>query len=137
MWPVTLICLAQRRLFHLVSMAATAPGIKTLANWLAGPAEATVAIERASAVDALAPLRDQRLRFYTLARQVGDSTGDPEQFVDWATGDPWLAKRQWLVTWAKISSADRVPVVRDIDHQRVWLIAVGCVPMESDWNRRR
>ena len=91
-------------LFHLVSMAATAPGIKTLANWLAGPAEASVATERGSAVDALAPLREQRLRFYTLARQVGDSTGDPEQFVAWATGDPWLATRQWLVTWAKISS---------------------------------
>ncbi len=96
--------LGDASLFHLVSMAATAPGIQTLANWLAGPAEATVATERGSAVDALAPLRDQRLRFYTLARQVGDSTGDPEQFVAWATGDPWLAQRQWLVTWAKVSS---------------------------------
>lgn len=97
--------LGKASLFHLVSMAATASGIKTLANWLAGPAEVSVATERAQAVDALAPLRQQRLRFYTLARQVGDSTGDPEHFVSWVTGEPWLAKRQWLVLWATVSSA--------------------------------
>ena len=31
--------LGNASLFHLVSMAATTPGIRTLANWLAGPAE--------------------------------------------------------------------------------------------------
>jgi predicted ATPase len=91
-------------LFHLVSMTATTPGTRTLASWLAGPADAKVACERAAAVEALAPLRDERLRFYTLARQVGESTGDPEHFVQWATGQPWLEKRQWLVTWSTISS---------------------------------
>lgn len=91
-------------LFHLVSMAATDPGIKTLANWLAGPAVASVAVERAEAVQALAPLREERLRFYTLARQVGESTGDPEHFVHWATGDPWLEERPMLVKWAQIST---------------------------------
>jgi hypothetical protein len=96
--------LGRASLFHLVSMAATRPGIRTLAHWLAGPAEASIATERAAAVDALAPLRDERLRFYTLARQVGESTGDPDHFVDWATGQPWLAKRLWLVTWATLSS---------------------------------
>ncbi len=96
--------LGRASLFHLVSMAATAPGIRTLAHWLAGPADAGVAQQRAAAADALAPLRDQRLRFYTLARQVGESTGDPNHFVRWATGEPWLAKRAWLVTWATLSS---------------------------------
>lgn len=91
-------------LFHLVSMTATTPGIRTLANWLAGPAEAQVASERAAAVEALAPLQDQRLRFYTLARQVGESTGDPDHFVQWATGQPWLAGRNWLVVWSNASS---------------------------------
>ena len=91
-------------LFHLVSMTATAPGVRTLANWLAGPADAMIACERASAVETLAPLREERLRFYTLARQVGESTGDPEHFVQWATGGPWLAKRPWLVTWSTLSS---------------------------------
>lgn len=91
-------------LFHLVSMAATTPGIRTMAQWLSGPAIAEVAQERKRAVDSLAPLREQRLRFYTLARDVGESTGDPEQFVRWATGQPWLAKRGWLVAWSMIST---------------------------------
>ncbi|TWU56831.1 DNA mismatch repair protein MutS [Rubripirellula tenax] len=96
--------LGRASLFHLVSMAATTPGIRTLADWLSGPAVAEVAQERAEAVDALAPMREQRLRFYTLAREVGDSTGDPEHFTDWATGDTWLTHRGWLKAWAKAST---------------------------------
>ncbi|MDE0862930.1 MAG: MutS family DNA mismatch repair protein [Rubripirellula sp.] len=96
--------LGHASLFHLISMAATTPGIRTLANWLAGPAEATDAKQRWIAVNALAPMRDERLRFYTLARQVADSTGDPENFIQWATGRAWLEKRRWLVVWSNISS---------------------------------
>jgi hypothetical protein len=96
--------LGRASLFHLVSMAATTPGIRTLALWLAGPADAAIAVERAEAVNAIAPLREERLRFFTLAREVGDSTGDPDQFVGWATSTPWLAQRQWLCSWAKVST---------------------------------
>ena len=97
--------LGNASLFHLVSMAATTPGIRTLANWLAGPAEENDAKQRWIAVNALAPLRDERLRFYTLARQVADSSGDPENFIQWATGPAWLAKRNWLVLWSNASAA--------------------------------
>lgn len=97
--------LGNASLFHLVSMAATTPGIRTLANWLAGPAEENDAKQRWIAVNALAPLRDERLRFYTLARQVADSSGDPENFIQWATGPAWLAKRNWLVLWSNVSAA--------------------------------
>ena len=96
--------LGRASLFHLVSMTATAPGIRTLAQWLAGPAEAATARQRASAVETLAPLRDQRLRFYTLARQISETSGDPDQFVQWAIGKPWLAERRWLVIWSTISA---------------------------------
>src|SRR6056297_1270100 len=95
--------LGRTSLFHLVSMTATTPGIRTLAHWLSGPAIAEVARGRAAAVNALAPLRQERLRFYTLAREVGESTGDPDEFVRWATGDAWLEKRRWLVMWAKLT----------------------------------
>jgi hypothetical protein len=95
--------LGRASLFHLVSMAGTKPGIRTLANWLAGPAEADVARQRAAAVESLAPLRTERLRFYTLSRQVGESTGDPDHFVHWATSPPWLASRRWLIGWARVS----------------------------------
>ncbi len=96
--------LGRASLFHLVSMAATQPGIRTLAHWLAGAADAATAVERSAAVETLAPMRDQRLRFYTLARQVGDSSGDPEHFVKWATGEPWLSRRGWLITWSHVST---------------------------------
>lgn len=97
--------LGHASLFHLVSMAATTPGIRTLAHWLSGPAIATVARQRAAAVQSLAPLREQRLRFYTLARQVGESSGDPDRFAQWATGEPWLASRRPLLMWANVSAA--------------------------------
>ena len=95
--------LGHASLFHLISMAATTPGIRTLANWLAGPAEENDAKQRWIAVNALAPMREERLRFYTLARQVADSSGDPENFIKWATGPAWLAKRNWLVVWSNVS----------------------------------
>lgn len=97
--------LGRASLFHFVSMAATTPGVRTLASWLAGPAVASIAQQRHAAVEVLAPMRSERLRFYTLAREVGESTGDPDHFVGWATGPTWLDKRPWLMIWAKLSIA--------------------------------
>ncbi|MCG8649661.1 MAG: DNA mismatch repair protein, partial [Pirellulales bacterium] len=96
--------LGKASLFHLVSMVGTTAGIRTLAHWLSGPAVAAVAQERASAIETLAPMREERLRFYTLSRQVGESTGDPDRFVQWATGRPWLESRRPLVVWSQISA---------------------------------
>ncbi len=96
--------LGRASLFHLVSMSFTMPGIRTLAGWLAGPAVAEVARERSTAIAALAPMREERLRFYTLSREVGDSSGDPDQFTDWAIGEAWLPGRKWLVTWSHVTT---------------------------------
>ena len=96
--------LGRASLFQLISMAFTQPGIRTLARWLCGPAEADEAKERSEAVKALAPMREERLRFYTLARQVSESSGSPDRFVKWAEGDFWLAHRMWLSHWAKLST---------------------------------
>ncbi len=95
--------LGRASLFHLVSMAATMPGIRTLASWLADESDVTTAKERAQAIDVLAPRRDDRMRFYCLAREVGDSAGDPDRFVAWASGKPWLDSHKWLTTWANAS----------------------------------
>ncbi|QDT13862.1 DNA mismatch repair protein MutS [Planctomycetes bacterium K23_9] len=95
--------LGRASLFHLVSMAATMPGIRTLARWLANESDADAAQERTEAINALAPRRDERMRFYALAREVGESTGDPDQFVAWASREPWLDSRRWLSTWANVS----------------------------------
>lgn len=116
--------LGRASLFHLLSMTATRPGIRTLADWLAGPADATVATARAAAVSALAPMRKQRLRFYTLARQVGDSTGDPDHFAQWATGEAWLEKREWLLIWARASA-----VIASLLILGLVAFAIGVVPL--------
>ncbi len=127
--------LGDASLFHLVSMAVTAPGIRTLAGWLAGPVESAVAIERAAAAKTLAPKRDERLRFYTLARQVSESSGDPDKFVGWATDKPWLAQRRWMLSWAKVSTVLAIGLIVvlvlaalqifSVDVFRGCLIAVG------------
>ncbi|EMI19914.1 DNA mismatch repair protein MutS domain-containing protein [Rhodopirellula maiorica SM1] len=96
--------LGRASLFHLVSMTATTPGIRTLASWLTGPAIASDAIERTKAIETLAPLREERLRFYVTARKVAESSGDPDRFTHWATGPRWLASRKWLSGWANVSA---------------------------------
>jgi ABC-type multidrug transport system fused ATPase/permease subunit len=90
-------------LFHLVSMTATMPGIRTLATWLTEQADAEAAKERTEAINVLAPRHDDRMRFYSLAREVGESTGTPDRFVEWASGERWLESRKWLSIWANVS----------------------------------
>lgn len=96
--------LGDASLFQLVSMAATMPGRRTLADWLTRPVLPPVAMDRHRAVETLAPFRDERIRFYTLAREVGTSTGDPDSFVGWASGPLWLPGRRWLLTWGRATA---------------------------------
>ncbi|EMI53992.1 MutS family DNA mismatch repair protein [Rhodopirellula sallentina] len=100
--------LGDSSLFQLVSMAATTPGQRTLAGWLTEPVDPAVAQDRHHAVAALADQRDARLRFYTLAREVGTSTGDPESFVQWASSPPWLPSRRWLSPWSNLTAVASV-----------------------------
>ena len=90
-------------LFQLVSVAATGPGLRTLAGWLGGPADSEAAEARAEAVATLAPLREVRERFYVLARRAADGTAQPDRFVQWATGGGYLATRRWLQWWARLA----------------------------------
>lgn len=96
--------LGKASLFQFISVTFTEPGIRTLAKWICGPADREVAQERADAVKILAPMRDKRLQFYTLARQVSEGTGSPDLFVQWAKGDFWLAHRIWLSHWSRLST---------------------------------
>ncbi|TWU42881.1 MutS family DNA mismatch repair protein [Novipirellula artificiosorum] len=96
--------LGKASLFHLVSMTATTPGIRTLASWLTGPAIAAEAIPRTRAIETLAPLREERIRFYMLSRKVAESSGDPDRFASWAGGERWLESRRWLSIWANVSA---------------------------------
>ncbi|WP_286177392.1 MutS family DNA mismatch repair protein [Stieleria mannarensis] len=96
--------LGKSSLFQFVSMAGTTIGVRTLANWLTGVADADVARGRSDAVRRLAPRRQERFRFYSLAAHVGDGSGDPDQFIRWSQGDSWLEKNGWLSLWANASA---------------------------------
>lgn len=91
-------------LFQLVNMAGTQPGMQTVANWLCDPVTAEVAQQRHEAVEFLAPDRERRIRFYTLSRDVGSGTGNPEKFVQWAAEPNWLPARRWLVPWGNVTA---------------------------------
>ncbi len=98
-------------LFQLVSMAATTPGQRTLANWLTRPVDPEISRQRHHAVQTLAPARRERLQFYTLAREVGSSTGDPDSFVQWARSSMWLPSRRWLIPWGNLTAALAVAAI--------------------------
>lgn len=98
-------------LFQFVSMAATTPGQRTLANWLTRPVDPEVSRQRHHAVQLLAPARRERMQFYTLAREVGSSTGDPDSFVQWAQSSMWLPARRWLIPWGNFTAALAVAAI--------------------------
>ncbi|MEM6468695.1 MAG: MutS family DNA mismatch repair protein [Planctomycetota bacterium] len=97
--------LGRTSLFQFLSMAGTTVGVRTIANWITGPAVAVVASARSKAVEALAPRRDERIRFYSLASDVGSGTGDPDAFIAWSQQPGWLITRRWLLVWANVSAA--------------------------------
>ncbi|TWU41154.1 DNA mismatch repair protein MutS [Novipirellula aureliae] len=119
--------LGRASLFHLLSMTATTPGIRTLASWLTQPAIAEQAIRRREAIEALAPLRDERLRFYKLSRKVAESSGSPDRFTEWAIGEAWLEKRNWLSIWANLSVVLAVLFVLAIMGGALQLLSVDFV----------
>jgi hypothetical protein len=90
-------------LMQLVSMAYTGPGLRTLAAWLTGAAIADSASARSVAARSLVRDRAGRLRFYELARVAAGSAAEPDAFADWASGQLWLQRRQWLRIWAFVA----------------------------------
>lgn len=97
--------LGKSSLFQFVSMTGTTIGVRTLANWLTGVADAKTAIARGEAVRRLAMRRDERFRFYSLSAHVGEGSGDPDEFIRWTKSDSWLDKNRWLTLWANASAA--------------------------------
>lgn len=96
--------LGKSSLFQFVSMAGTTIGVRTLAQWLTGVADAELAKGRREAIQRLAPRREERFRFYSLARHVGEGTGDPDKFIKWSQSDSWLEKNGWLPAWSNVSA---------------------------------
>ena len=96
--------LGRASLFHFASMTATQPGIRTLVGWLTEASVAKDAMERTKAIETLAPMRAERLRYYVLSRQISESSGSPDRFALWARGEKWLPGKTWLPIWANVSA---------------------------------
>ncbi|WP_160149558.1 MutS family DNA mismatch repair protein [Roseiconus lacunae] len=117
--------LGKTSLFQFVSMAGTTVGVRTLAGWLTSPAKADVARLRSDAVRRLAGKREQRMRFYSLASDVGRGTGDPDEFIRWSQSDPWLDKQRWMIPWAKVSAFLSIILIAALVAFRLELIDAG------------
>jgi energy-coupling factor transporter ATP-binding protein EcfA2 len=89
----------QASLRRLLGRAATPRGEETLDRWLLGAASPRVVGERQRAVAELAPQLDLRQELELRAASMGDPRPNPEPFLEWAGGEPWLRQRsRWL--WA-------------------------------------
>lgn len=89
----------QASLFHLLYAGGTPPGETTLRSWLLHPADPPTIRERQGAVAEIAPLIDLRDRLQMVGRVAAGTAPNPEPFLRWAEGEPWLIRRPVLV-WA-------------------------------------
>lgn len=88
-------------LFQLVETVSTSMGEATLGGWLKRFAPVEVVRKRQAAVAELAPMIDLRDEL-ALPGRLSQDKPDPEPFLKWAEGEPWLAKRGWL-RWGAIA----------------------------------
>jgi hypothetical protein len=80
-------------LFHLLCRARTGMGVTTLRDWLLEPARPEVIRERQQAVTELSPELSLRQELEVRAALLGR---DPQSFLRWAEGQPWLATTPWV-----------------------------------------
>jgi len=86
-------------LSHLLYPGGTRPGEAALHDWLLTPADPPTILARQGAVAELAPRIDLRDRLQMVGRVATGASSDPEPFLRWAEGEPWLIRRPALV-WA-------------------------------------
>ena len=89
-------------LWHLLGTAHTPPGKIALAGWLLESAPPEEISRRQVAVAELAPEVDLRQQLQVRARPMEKVPPDIEPFLRWAEGEPWLAKRRWLLWIARV-----------------------------------
>ncbi len=90
-------------LFHLLYPGGTPRGEATLRAWLLDFAKPTAIQERQQAVAELAAQIDLRDELQMAGRLTAGATRDPEPFLRWAEGAPWLRKRPFLILAARLS----------------------------------
>ena len=94
-------------LFQLLGTVATPPGKSTLARWLLEPAEPPEIKARQNTVRSLTPRIDARQELELAALELEKDDPNPEPFLSWAEGRPWLRARPavlWLARGATVLS---------------------------------
>jgi hypothetical protein len=94
--------LGHASLQHLLGTPNTPIGQATLQDWLLYPASPAIAAERQAAAAELAAQIDFRDTFALSGRLMGKAQPTYERFLEWAEGEPWLAKRPWLIWLSRL-----------------------------------
>lgn len=86
-------------LSQLLSTVWTPQGRATLTGWLREGSDPEEIVLRQQAVAELSPLIELRQELELRGRQLWErgAPPDPELFLQWAEGDPWLLRRPWLI----------------------------------------
>jgi ABC-type multidrug transport system fused ATPase/permease subunit len=92
-------------LFHLLYPGGTPRGETTLRDWLLAFADPATVRERQGATAELAPRIDLRDELQMAGRLADGPAPDPEPFLRWAEGEPWLTRRPALLWAARIVPA--------------------------------
>jgi hypothetical protein len=95
--------LGRASLQQLLGGVCAPAGQITLQEWLLTPAAPGVIRERQQAVAELAPQVDFRQALALAGRQMQVTPSALERFLAWAGGEPWLARRPWLVALTRLS----------------------------------
>ncbi len=90
--------LGEVSLYRLTGGAYTARGNQILARWLLAPAGPEEIAARQEMVSTLRDQTDLLLDMRLLTRGLSGKASDPEPFLAWAEGSPWLEKHP-LVLW--------------------------------------
>jgi ABC-type multidrug transport system fused ATPase/permease subunit len=93
-------------LVRLLGRPQTTSGQAVLYEWLLNPADPQTIRDRQAAVQELSPMLDWRQELEFTGRKLLEKPHDPEPFLKWAEGEPWLAKRSWLTWTARV-----VPII--------------------------
>lgn len=97
-------------LFKILNIAQTPLGVRTLAKWVLDPAEPSEILERQAAVANLKDGVELREELQLLSQFVSEAQTDPDDLLEWASGELWLEKHSWL-KWLSIFSAIGMVIV--------------------------
>jgi hypothetical protein len=90
-------------LIQLLGTATTPMGETALRQWLLAPAPPDTVHARQTAARELAPAVETREALALAGRLTTGKHEDPEPFLEWASGEPWLRQRRGLV-WIGLTS---------------------------------